>query len=77
LNRQLVAVLVAAAILAAFGGYFAVGALMDSIWTYHVDLHAWHFVLAGAIVFMIGLVTVSSQVYRVATTNPVEALRYE
>lgn len=77
LNRQIVAVLVVAASLAALGGYFSLESLMDSIFAYHINLQAWHFILAGAIVFMIGLVTVSSQVYRVATANPVEALRYE
>jgi ABC-type antimicrobial peptide transport system permease subunit len=77
LNRQIAAVLVVAAILAALGGYFSLQPMMDSIFAYHVNLQAWHFLLAGAIIFMIGLVTVSSQVYRVATANPVEALRYE
>ncbi|NUM68203.1 ABC transporter permease [candidate division KSB1 bacterium] len=77
LNRQIVAVLVVASILAALGGYFSLEPLMSSIFAYHVNLQAWHFVLAGAIVFMIGLITVSSQVYRVATANPVESLRYE
>jgi ABC-type antimicrobial peptide transport system permease subunit len=77
LNRQIMAVLVVAAILAALGGYFSLEPLMDSIFAYHVNLQAWHFVLAGAVVFIIGLITVSSQVYRVATANPVEALRYE
>lgn len=77
LNRQIVAVLALAAILATLGGYFSLGSLLGSIFAYHVNLQAWHFVLAGAIIFMIGLVTVSSQVYRVATANPVEALRYE
>jgi len=77
LNRQIVAVLVVAGILAALGGYFSLEPLMSSIFAYHVNLQAWHFVLAGAIVFMIGLITVSSQVYRVATANPVESLRYE
>jgi ABC-type antimicrobial peptide transport system permease subunit len=77
LNQQIMAVLAVAAILAALGGYLSLKSLMDSIFAYHINLQAWHFILAGAIVFMIGLVTVSSQVYRVATANPVEALRYE
>ena len=77
LNRQIMIVLVVAAILAAVGGYFSLEPLMSSIFAYHIHLQAWHFILAGAIVFMIGLITVSSQVYRVATANPVEALRYE
>jgi putative ABC transport system permease protein len=77
LNRQIMAVLTVAALLAALGSYFSLESLMDSIFAYHIQLQAWHFVLAGAIVFVIGLITVSSQVYRVATANPVESLRYE
>jgi putative ABC transport system permease protein len=77
LNRQILAVLAVATILAALGGYFSLEAFMSSIFTYHINPQAWHFVLASTIVFMIGLITVSSQVYRVATANPVETLRYE
>ncbi len=37
----------------------------------------WLFFLAGAIAFGIALVTVSIRAIRAATSNPVDALRYE
>lgn len=77
LNRQIVAVLLIAAVVAAAAGYFTLGALLDSIFAYHIAIQSWHMALAAAIVLAIGLVTVSSQVFRVATANPVQALRYE
>jgi putative ABC transport system permease protein len=77
LNRQIVAILMVAAVVAGVGSYFSLEPLMDSVFAYHINLQAWHFLLAGAIVVLIGLVTISSQVYRVATANPADSLRYE
>ena len=44
---------------------------------YKTELSLWIFVLAGILAFGIALLTVSWQSWRVATRNPVEALRYE
>ncbi len=44
---------------------------------YHVSLSWWIFVLAGGMALVIALLTVSYQVIRAATANPVESLRYE
>ena len=77
LNRQIALVLLISGVLAAAGGSFVIGIFLDSLYTYHVDLQVWHVALAGGIVLFIGLITVSSQVYRVATSNPVESLKYE
>ena len=44
---------------------------------YKTKLSWWIFVLAGALVMGIALLTVSLQSWRAATRNPVEALRYE
>ena len=77
LNRQVALVLVVSGILAAVAGFFMIDIFLDSLYAYHVEAQLWHFALAAAIIFMIGLVTVSSQVYRVATSNPVESLKYE
>jgi putative ABC transport system permease protein len=44
---------------------------------YKTSLSWWVFVLAGIFAFGIALLTVSLQSWRVATRNPVEALRYE
>ena len=44
---------------------------------YKTTISWWLFGLTGALVFFIGFITVSLQSWRVATKNPVEALRYE
>ena len=44
---------------------------------YRIDLELWAFVLSGFLALFIALTTVSYQAYKVARTNPVDALRYE
>ena len=44
---------------------------------YHIDLGVLPFLIAGVLLFVIALVTVSTQAFRAATTDPVKALRYE
>ncbi len=77
LNREILIVLLVACAVATAAGYFAVGALLDSVFAYHIDVTLWHTLLASIMTFLVGLATVSWQVYKVATSNPVEALRYE
>jgi putative ABC transport system permease protein len=77
LNREIMLILFIASCAAVAAGYFSVGTLMDSIFTYHIDVTFWHLVLATLLTFIVGLITVSTQVLKVATSNPVESLRYE
>ena len=44
---------------------------------YRIDLEIWAFVLSGFLALFIALTTVSYQAWKVARTNPVDALRYE
>ncbi|MBT7462799.1 MAG: FtsX-like permease family protein, partial [Bacteroidetes bacterium] len=44
---------------------------------YRTDGNWWVFGLAGIMVLILALITVSWQSYRAATRNPVEALRFE
>jgi len=76
-NKEFVRLLAAAALFASVAGYFAVKALIASIYAYHVGFSVTPFVLAGVSVFVIAVLTIGSQVFKVATANPVNALRYE
>ncbi|HPG39594.1 MAG TPA: ABC transporter permease [bacterium] len=44
---------------------------------YHVNMKMWVYLVAAATVLLIAMLSVSWQVIRAATANPVEALRYE
>ena len=46
-------------------------------YAYKTDIKWWVFLLAGMIVLVIAILTLSFQSWRAATRNPVEALRYE
>jgi len=76
-NREFVLLLLAATVIASVAGYFAMQALLQSIYAYHVGFSALPFVLAGAMVFALAALTIGSQVLKVASANPVHALRYE
>ncbi len=76
-NKEFVGLLVAASVVACVFGYFGVQALLSSIYTYHVGFTIIPFLLASLAIFTIALLTVGSQVVKLATTNPADALRYE
>jgi putative ABC transport system permease protein len=44
---------------------------------YKTSMSWWVFLLAGTVAMVVALLTISANTYRVATKNPVEALRYE
>ena len=56
--------------------YFLMNSWLESF-AYHTSISALTFVVAGAIVLVIALLTVSFQTVRAARANPVNSLRYE
>lgn len=56
--------------------YFAMSRWLADF-AYHIAIGWWMFALAGGLALSIALLTVSVQAIRAATTNPVDALRYE
>ena len=44
---------------------------------FRIDIGLWIFLIAGGLVLIIALLTVSSHAIRAAIANPVEALKYE
>jgi hypothetical protein len=76
-NKEFVRLLIAASLVASVSGYFLVQVLLRSIYTYHVGFSALPFLLASLAIFLVAVLTVGSQVVKVATANPVDSLRYE
>ena len=56
--------------------YYAMNRWLQDF-AYRIDLGIWAFVLSGFLALFIALTTVSYQAWKVARTNPVDALRYE
>ena len=56
--------------------YYAMNRWLQDF-AYRIDLEIWAFVLSGFLALFIALTTVSYQAWKVARTNPVDALRYE
>ena len=56
--------------------YFALSEWLQTF-AYRINIGWWIFVLTGATVLAVSLLTVSWQIIRAATANPVDSLRYE
>jgi putative ABC transport system permease protein len=56
--------------------YFAMHRWLENF-AYQTTLSWWIFLLAGVIVLLISVLTVSLQSYRIASRNPVDAIRHE
>jgi putative ABC transport system permease protein len=76
LNRDFLKWVVFAFMIATPIAYYAMNRWLDNF-AYKTSLSWWIFVLAGLIVLFITVITVTWQSWRVATRNPVDALRYE
>jgi putative ABC transport system permease protein len=76
LNRDFVKWVAIAFLIATPIAYYAMHKWLENF-AYKTELSWWIFALAGLLALGIALLTVSWQSWRVATRNPVEALRYE
>ena len=76
LNKDFVKWVVVAFIIATPIAYYTMNKWLENF-AYKTTLSWWIFALAGLLALGIALLTVSWQSWRVATRNPVEALRYE
>jgi putative ABC transport system permease protein len=56
--------------------YFALRKWLQTF-AYRISMDWWPFVLTGIAVLVVSLLTVSWQIIRAATANPVDSLRYE
>jgi putative ABC transport system permease protein len=76
LNQDLLKLVVIAFLIATPFAYYIMHQWLQNF-AYKTELSWWIFALAGILAFVVALLTVSWQSWRVAARNPVEALRYE
>ena len=55
--------------------FFALEGLPESVYAYHIPVTAGAFVSTLLLMLTLALVTIGSQVYKIATANPVKALQ--
>jgi hypothetical protein len=56
---------------------FLLGKMLPEIQYYSVTLSVWDVVFSAFILIVLGLITITSQTYKTATTNPASTLRSE
>ena len=77
INTEFVIILLIASVLGCVLSYFAVDALMDSIWDYYEATSSVTFVISIFLMFLVSALTIASKVFSAASMNPVNTLRDE
>jgi len=76
LSTDFAKLVIIAAVIAVPAAWWAMHKWLEN-YPYRIDINAWIFVLAGAVVLFIALATVSYQAIKAAIANPVNSLRTE
>jgi len=76
-NKQYVRLIGIACILGLPVSYFLVDLLFNEVYEYHMPLTVAPLIIATIFIFGVSLLTVSSQIYKVVISNPVDSLRDE
>jgi ABC-type antimicrobial peptide transport system permease subunit len=77
ISKEFIILILISSIIASFMGYYLVYALLASIWAYYVDFSLIPYIMAGVIMLSLALISVSSQIFSIAKTNPIDKLRTE
>ncbi len=77
LNREFLIILSVAATVGAVAGYYLTNALLKVIYAYHVPVGIISIVLSTLFIFILGMFTTSTTIFKAARANPVDTLRNE
>ncbi|MEX2235461.1 MAG: FtsX-like permease family protein [Cyclobacteriaceae bacterium] len=77
INTEFIIILFISAVLGSVMSYFAVDALMGSIWKYYQSATSITFVFSVLLMFLISGITIGYKVFSAASMNPVNTLRDE
>jgi ABC-type antimicrobial peptide transport system permease subunit len=76
-NKEFVTVLLVSTVVASPLGYLLLKSLFDSYYEYHIPIALPPFVFTFALIAVTSLITISSLIYKVVVSNPVDILREE
>lgn len=77
INRDFMIILLVSSVLGSALGYFLADMLLGSIWTTYMDIGASSFIIPVAFIFVASILTLATKVYRAASRNPVDSIKYE
>jgi putative ABC transport system permease protein len=77
INTEFVVILMIASMLGSVLSYFAVDALMGSIWNYYQSTTSVTFIISVLVMFVISGIAIGYKVFTAASMNPVSTLRTE
>jgi len=76
-NREFAIILVIAMVLGSGGGYFLTTILMDSLYAQHIQVGLATILLCSLTIFIIGISTTSTTIFKTAINDPTKTLRSE
>jgi ABC-type antimicrobial peptide transport system permease subunit len=76
-NTEFIIILTVASIIGSWASLGWVNTILSSIWKYYQGVNVWTFLTGIGILFAISFITIGFKVFKVATMNPVNALRDE
>lgn len=77
LFKEFIILILIAFVIASPIAWYLLNNWLDSNFVYATNIGLLTFLLAGFIAFVIGILTISFHIYRAASSNPVDALKYE
>ncbi len=77
ISKEFIILGIISSLLSGVMGYFLVSTFLKSIWTYYVDFSVMPFITSSLIVVFLAVLTISSQVFAAANSNPADTLRNE
>jgi putative ABC transport system permease protein len=77
LYREFIILILVAFVLAVPIAWWRLDIWLNDSFIYHTSLNWYYFILAGVIAFIVGITTISFYIVRAATSNPVDAVKWE
>lgn len=77
LYREFIVLILIAFVIAVPISWWRIDIWLKDSFVYFTDLHWYMFVLAGLAALVIGILTISYHIIRAASSNPVDAIKYE
>ncbi|MBU2491436.1 MAG: ABC transporter permease [Bacteroidetes bacterium] len=77
ISKEFIILLLISSVLASVSGYYLVSMLLSSVWAYYVNITYLPFLLSGLFMISLAFLSVSSQLFSVSKSNPIDNIRDE